>query len=127
MMVLISVDLPQPLGPRMATCSPTPMRRLTSRSTIFLPRITQTRSMSISGRSSDGTGQQLLQLAARQRDGIGLHAAGAGGLTGERGHVGGADSVGTERRDFEIAAQGCDPVRAIFGRGVRTAGEDARH
>src|ERR1022692_5105909 len=61
-MVLMSVDLPHPLGPRMATCSPTPMRRLTSRSTIFSPRITQTRSSSMSGRWSDGTGEQLLQL-----------------------------------------------------------------
>src|ERR1035441_672589 len=108
-MVLMSVDLPHPLGPRMATCSPTPMRRLTSRSTIFSPRITQTRSSSMSGRWSDGTGEQLLQLAAREHNGIGLHAAGAGGLIRQRGHVRCANSVSAERPDFrseEPALQG---------------------
>src|ERR1035441_3101232 len=39
--VLISVDFPQPLGPRMATCSSAPMRRLKSSSAIFCPRITR--------------------------------------------------------------------------------------
>src|ERR1035438_2152091 len=40
-MVLISVDLPQPLGPRMGTCSSASMRRLKSSSAIFCPRITR--------------------------------------------------------------------------------------
>src|ERR1035441_1980619 len=108
-MVLISVDLPQPLGPRMATCSPTPTRRLTSRRTVFSPRITHTRSSSMSGGWSDGTGEQFLQLAARQHDGIGFHAAGAGGLLRQRGHVGFADSVDAERPDLQIAAQALYP------------------
>ena len=40
-MVLISVDLPQPFGPRMATCSSAPMRRLKLSSAIFWPRMTR--------------------------------------------------------------------------------------
>src|ERR1700676_13161 len=39
-MVLISVDLPQPFGPRMAACSPAWMRRAMSWRTVFSPRIT---------------------------------------------------------------------------------------
>src|SRR5438874_6343870 len=45
-MVLISVDLPQPFGPRMATCSPASMRRFTSCSTTLSPRATFTFSIS---------------------------------------------------------------------------------
>src|SRR2546428_11591178 len=40
-MVLIRVDLPQPLGPRMAMCSPLEMRREISSSTTFSPRATE--------------------------------------------------------------------------------------
>src|SRR5579862_4215512 len=40
-MVLISVDLPQPLGPRIAICSPLAMRSEISCSTIFSPRATE--------------------------------------------------------------------------------------
>src|SRR5579872_315615 len=40
-MVLIKVDLPQPFGPRMATCSSAPMLRLKSSSATFCPRITR--------------------------------------------------------------------------------------
>src|ERR1022692_3262047 len=39
-MVLISVDLPQPFGPRMAACSPAWMRRVMSWRTVLSPRIT---------------------------------------------------------------------------------------
>src|SRR5580698_6483446 len=104
-MVLMSVDLPQPLGPRMATCSPTPIRKLTSRSTVFSPRITQTRSSSMSGRLSDGTGEQILQLAARENDGISFHAAGAGGHFRHYGHVHWIDMIGSQRADLQVAAQ----------------------
>src|SRR5437868_6920346 len=45
-MVLMSVDLPQPFGPRMATCSPASMRRFTSCSTTLSPRATFTFSIS---------------------------------------------------------------------------------
>src|SRR4051812_40486174 len=41
-MALMSVDLPQPLGPRIATCSPTPIRRETSFNASVSPRITDT-------------------------------------------------------------------------------------
>src|SRR5579862_6360042 len=41
-MVLISVDFPQPLGPRIATCSPALIRRLKSSSATLSPRITRT-------------------------------------------------------------------------------------
>src|ERR1700741_682724 len=41
-MVLINVDLPQPLGPRMAMCSPQAMRRVRACSTTFRPRATDT-------------------------------------------------------------------------------------
>src|SRR5277367_958329 len=40
-MVLMNVDLPQPLGPRMATCSPAWMRRVMLWRTVFSPRITE--------------------------------------------------------------------------------------
>src|ERR1700751_3559052 len=40
-MVLMSVDLPQPLGPRIAMCSSAPTRRLKSSRAIFWPRITR--------------------------------------------------------------------------------------
>src|ERR1700683_2229006 len=39
-MVLIKVDLPQPFGPRIATCSPAPMLRVMSWSTCLSPSIT---------------------------------------------------------------------------------------
>src|ERR1035437_5514616 len=45
-MVLISVDLPQPLGPRMATCSPASIFRLMSCRTVLAPRATLTCSSS---------------------------------------------------------------------------------
>src|SRR5579863_9685381 len=48
-MALMKVDLPQPLGPMMATCSPAPMRREMSSSASVAPRATETRSNSISG------------------------------------------------------------------------------
>src|ERR1051326_5354427 len=48
-MALINVDFPQPLGPRIATCSPTPIFSETSRSATVWPRITVTRSNSIKG------------------------------------------------------------------------------
>src|SRR5579863_4764675 len=41
-MVLISVDFPQPFGPRMATCSPALIRRLKSSSATLSPRMTRT-------------------------------------------------------------------------------------
>src|SRR5580698_6987406 len=41
-MAMMSVDLPQPLGPRMATCSPVRMVRFTSCSTTRSPRATFT-------------------------------------------------------------------------------------
>lgn len=41
-MVLIKVDLPQPFGPRIATCSPAPMRSVMSWSTRLSPSITET-------------------------------------------------------------------------------------
>src|ERR1700738_4155285 len=40
-MVLINVDLPQPLGPMMAICSPALMLSVKSSSTILSPRITE--------------------------------------------------------------------------------------
>src|SRR5579864_2217173 len=40
-MVLINVDLPQPLGPMMAMCSPALMLSEKSSSTILSPRITE--------------------------------------------------------------------------------------
>src|ERR1700730_8297940 len=39
-MVLIRVDLPQPFGPRIATCSPAPMLSVMSWSTCLSPSIT---------------------------------------------------------------------------------------
>src|SRR5215469_137688 len=48
-MVLINVDLPQPFGPRIATCSPWPIRRLKSRSAVLAPRITVTLRSSMRG------------------------------------------------------------------------------
>ena len=48
-MVLMSVDFPQPLGPRMATCSPAPMVRLRLRSAMLSPRMTVTFKSSIRG------------------------------------------------------------------------------
>src|ERR1700677_2540011 len=39
-MVLIKVDLPQPFGPRIATCSPAPMLSVMSWSTCLSPSIT---------------------------------------------------------------------------------------
>src|SRR6516165_209252 len=48
-MVLISVDLPEPFGPRMHTCSPAPMESVTSSSAARGPRITVTRFISIRG------------------------------------------------------------------------------
>jgi hypothetical protein len=42
-MVLINVDLPQPFGPRIATCSPAPILSVMSWSTLVLPSITETR------------------------------------------------------------------------------------
>ena len=42
-MVLIRVDLPQPFGPRIATCSPAPMLSVMSWSTCLSPSITETR------------------------------------------------------------------------------------
>src|SRR6202011_806570 len=41
-MVLMRVDLPQPLGPRMAMCSPAAMERLMSCRTVLSPRATLT-------------------------------------------------------------------------------------
>src|SRR5712664_2917704 len=41
-MVLMSVDLPQPFGPRIATCSPASTRRLKSSSATLSPRMTRT-------------------------------------------------------------------------------------
>src|SRR5579863_2752714 len=41
-MVLISVDFPQPFGPRMATCSPALIGRLKSSSATLSPRMTRT-------------------------------------------------------------------------------------
>src|ERR1700675_468515 len=41
-MVLISVDFPQPLGPRIATCSPALILRLKSSSATLSPRMTRT-------------------------------------------------------------------------------------
>src|ERR1700733_9332450 len=41
-MVLINVDLPQPFGPRIATCSPAPMRTEISCSTRLSPSMTET-------------------------------------------------------------------------------------
>src|SRR5580700_2834484 len=41
-MVLINVDFPQPFGPRMHTCSPESMRKVTSSSAARSPRITVT-------------------------------------------------------------------------------------
>src|SRR5215831_1948122 len=38
----MSVDLPQPFGPRMHTCSPAAISRFTSRSAAWSPRITVT-------------------------------------------------------------------------------------
>ena len=46
---LMSVDLPLPLGPRMATCSPCPMASVTPSNTTRGPRSTVTFSNSISG------------------------------------------------------------------------------
>src|SRR6266852_9983465 len=43
-MVLISVDLPQPFGPRIHTCSPHAIFRVMSRSATRSPRITLARS-----------------------------------------------------------------------------------
>src|SRR5579864_1247199 len=48
-MVLISVDLPHPLGPRIATCSSAPMHNVKLSSAIFCPRITQMLRKSNSG------------------------------------------------------------------------------
>src|SRR5262249_44009931 len=48
-MVLMSVDLPQPFGPRIAMCSPDPMVRLIFRRAIFSPRMTVTLRRSIKG------------------------------------------------------------------------------
>lgn len=48
-MVLINVDLPLPLGPRIATCSPLAIRRLSPFSASRLPRCTKTFSNSIKG------------------------------------------------------------------------------
>src|ERR1700733_5585608 len=41
-MVLIKVDLPQPFGPRIATCSPASIRSVTSCSTCLSPSMTET-------------------------------------------------------------------------------------
>src|SRR5690242_19715647 len=41
-MVLMSVDFPQPFGPRMATCSPGSMRSVMLCRTVFNPRATDT-------------------------------------------------------------------------------------
>src|SRR5215472_14274431 len=49
----MSVDLPQPFGPRMHTCSPAAISRFTSRSAAWSPRITVT---FFSKRSGGGTG-----------------------------------------------------------------------
>src|SRR5262252_5660218 len=51
-MVFINVDLPQPFGPRTATCSPTPICKDTRSKTTALPRITETFLNSISAGSS---------------------------------------------------------------------------
>src|SRR5215469_3851870 len=48
-MALISVDLPHPFGPRIATCSPRPIFNETSFSATVCPRITVTCSNSIKG------------------------------------------------------------------------------
>src|SRR5436305_1787976 len=48
-MVLISVDLPHPLGPRMHTCSPASTRNVTFSNAGRSPRMTVTRRRSKSG------------------------------------------------------------------------------
>ena len=53
-MVLISVDLPQPLGPSTATCSFTAMRRLKSSRTIFCPLVAPPRITRTLRKSSNG-------------------------------------------------------------------------
>src|SRR5258707_15830084 len=56
-MVLINVDFPQPLGPRMATCSPAWRRRVMSCRTVFSTRMTEMCWESIRGtRSGAATG-----------------------------------------------------------------------
>src|SRR6266702_488479 len=63
-MVLISVDLPQPLGPRMAMCSPASTRRLMSWRTVFSPRAMLTF-------SSSRKGGMLLQSNCRGQRSVG--------------------------------------------------------
>src|SRR5450432_3815777 len=46
-MSLISVDLPEPLGPSSATCSPCRICSVKFRSTVLSPRVTVTRAKSI--------------------------------------------------------------------------------
>src|SRR5579862_6754468 len=53
-MVLISVDFPQPFGPRIATCSPAPIVSEKSRSAMLAPRITVTLRSSIRGGGGSG-------------------------------------------------------------------------
>src|ERR1035438_6101043 len=50
-------------------------------------------------------GENLAQFFGRKNDGVGLHAAGARGLFGERGDIGRGDAIGGERRDCEAAAE----------------------
>ena len=76
---------------------------------------------------SEGSGEELLQFVRRELDGIGLHAAGAGGFFGHGGDVGLADSIGTQGRDFEIRAQCGNPGDAVFRYGVLLAGQHAGH
>src|ERR1700722_19462977 len=72
-MVLIRVDLPQPFGPRIATCSPAPMLSVISWSTCFSPSITVIRlkasraGVSLSGFSSVFTVREYTSKHAKKR------------------------------------------------------------
>src|SRR5579872_2188598 len=59
-MALMSVDLPEPFGPRMATCSPCAMEKVSPSSARLLPRITVTFRSSSRAWFSIGTSGQAI-------------------------------------------------------------------
>src|SRR5215831_10781539 len=66
-MVLISVDFPQPFGPRMATCSPSRIESVIPSRAIFSPRYTVTLLNSINGSIQAQARLEIKSIPGREK------------------------------------------------------------
>ncbi len=75
--------------------------------------------------TSERTRQNFRKFVARQGDGVGLHAAGVGGLFHHFGRVRGREAVTSEQGNLQMGDEGTHPHHSIIGHGGFTAGEEA--